>query len=108
MNEQIIFLCFLIPGAGVTIFLPFWKGKKEVAYKKDERWQLIQNKANNIVNLLTSTVFIIALFIGEMISLNSDISITFTLNRLCTYGVCYLGLRNAIELAVLKYFDNKI
>ncbi|WP_419724789.1 hypothetical protein [Terrisporobacter petrolearius] len=108
MNEQIIFLCFLIPGAGITIFLPSWKRKKEVAYKNDERWQLIQNKANNTVNMLTSTVFILALFIGQMISLNSNINITFTLNRICTYGVCYLGIRYGIELAALKYFDNKL
>lgn len=108
MNEQIIFLCFLIPGAGITIFLPFWKAKKEIAYKKDERWQLIQNKANNTVNQLSSTIFMLFFFIGGMISLNSDISITFTLNRLCTYGACYLGLRNAIELTTLKYFDNKM
>lgn len=108
MNEQIIFLLFLIPGAVITIFLPCWKAKKEIAYKKDERWQLIQIKANSAVNQLNSIILIVFLFIGEMISLNSDISITLTLNRLCTYGVCYLGLRNAIELSALKYFDNKI
>ncbi len=108
MNEQIIFLLFLIPGAGITIFLPFWKSKKEIVYKKDERWQLIQNKANNAVNQLNSIILILFLFIGGMISINFDIEITFTLNRLCTYGVCYLGLRNAIELFALKYFDDKI
>lgn len=108
MNEQIIFLCFLIPGAGITIFLPFWRRKKEVTYKNDERWQLIQNKANSTVNMLTSTVFLLALVIGQMITLNSNINITFTLNRLCTYGVCYLGIRYALELASLKYFDNRI
>ena len=108
MNEQIIFLLFLIPGAGITIFLPFWKAKKETAYKKDERWQLVQNKANGAVNCLNDTLLILFLVIGQMISFNSDIEITFTLNRLCTYAACFLGLRNAIELLALRYYDNRI
>ncbi|CEQ16429.1 hypothetical protein [Paraclostridium sordellii] len=108
MNEQIILLLFVIPSAGITILLPFWKSKKEIDYKKDERWQLIQNKANNTANYLNYILLILFIFIGQTISINSDINITFTLNRLCTYGVCFIGLRNAIELFALKYFDNKI
>lgn len=34
MNEQIIFLLFLIPGVGITIFLPIWKKKKKLIIKK--------------------------------------------------------------------------
>lgn len=98
----------MIPSAGITILLPFWKSKKEIDYKKDERWQLIQNKANNTANYLNYILLILFIFIGQTISINSDINITFTLNRLCTYGVCFIGLRNAIELFALKYFDNKI
>ena len=108
MNEQIIFLLFLIPSAGITIFLPFWKAKKETAYKKDERWQLVQNKANNVVNYLNYILLILFLVIGQIITINFDIEITFTLNRLCTYAVCFLGLRNVIELLALRYFDNRI
>lgn len=107
MNEQIILLLFLIPSAGITIFLPVWKSKKEIDYKKDERWQLIQNKANNAINQL-NYILIVFLFIGQIISLNPDINITFTLNRLITYGIYFLGLRNAVELFALKYFDNQI
>lgn len=108
MNEQIIFLLFLIPGTGITIFLPFWKSKKETAYKKDERWQLVQNKANNILNYLNYILLVLFLVIGQIITINFDIEITFTLNRLCTYATCFLGLRNAIELFALKYYDNRI
>ena len=39
MNEQITILFFLIVGMGITLFLYLWKAKKEVDYKKDERWQ---------------------------------------------------------------------
>lgn len=108
MNEQIILLLFVIPSAGITIFLPFWKSKKEITYKKDERWQLIQNKANNAANYLNYILLILFIFIGQTISNNSDIEITITLNRLCTYGVCFLGLRNAVELFALRYFDNQM
>ncbi|CEQ10425.1 MAG: hypothetical protein ACLUG9_05050 [Paraclostridium sordellii] len=108
MNEQIILLLFVIPSSGITILLPFWKSKKEIDYKKDERLQLIQNKANNTANYLNYILLILFIFIGQTISINSDINITFTLNRLCTYGVCFIVLRNAIELFALKYFENKI
>ena len=108
MNEQIIFLLFLIPGAVITIFLPFWKSKKEIAYKKDERWQLVQNKANDVVNYLSYILLVLFLVIGQIITINFDIEITFTLNRLCTYAVCLLGLRNVIELLALRYYDNRI
>ena len=50
MNEQIIILFFLIAGISITLFLYLWKAKKEVEYKKDERWQFIQNKANHTAN----------------------------------------------------------
>lgn len=108
MNEQHIFLLFLIPGAAITIFLPFWKSKKEIAYKKDERWQLIQNKANDAVNYLSYILLVLFLVIGQIITINFDMEITFTLNRLCTYAVCFLGLRNAVELFALRYYDNRI
>ena len=108
MNEQHIFLLFLIPGAVITIYLPFWKAKKEVAYKKDERWQLIQNKANDVVNYLNYILLVLLIFVGQIITINYDIEITFTLNRLCTYGVCFIELRNMVELFALRYFDNRI
>ena len=107
MNEQIIFLLFLIPGAVITIFLPFGS-QKEIAYKKDERWQLVQTKTNNILNILNYILLVLFLVIGQIITINFDIEITFTLNRLCTYATCFLGLRNAIELFALKYYDNRI
>ncbi|MGO5092644.1 hypothetical protein [Clostridium sp. LCP25S3_F10] len=104
MNEQTIILFFLIVGTGITLFLYIWKAKKEIEYKKDERWQLIQNKANNAVNYL-SYILIVFLALGEAVLLFYDIQITFTLNRVLTYGVLLIGLRNVIELFALRYFD---
>ena len=107
MNEQITILFFLIVGMGITLFLYLWKAKKEVDYKKDERWQLIQNKANNVANYL-NYILIVFLAIGETILTFSDIQITLTLNRVLIYGILFIGLRNAIELFALRHFDKQI
>lgn len=107
MNEQIIILLFMIFSMGVTIFLYVWKAKKEIDYKKDERWQLIQNKSNNTANYL-NYVLIVLLAIGETILIFYDINITLTLNRVLTYGLCFIGLRNAIELFALLHFDKQL
>ncbi len=107
MNEQTIILCFLFVATGITLFLYVWKAKKQVEYENDERWQLIQNKANEATNYL-NYILILLLAAGEMISLFSDIQITFTLNRILTYGILFIGFHNMIELFGLSYFDKKI
>ncbi len=107
MNEQIIILLFLIISTGITLFLYLWKGKKEIDYKKDERWQLIQNKANNTANY-SNYILIVFLAVGEAILTFSDIQITLTLSHVLIYGLFFIGLRNGIELFALRYFDNQL
>lgn len=107
MNEQSILLFFIILSIGITIFLSVWKSKKETDYKNDERWQLIKNKANEASNQ-SHYIAIGLLGIVQTISINHDINITITLNRLMTYGIYFIGLRNLIELFALKYYDNQI
>lgn len=107
MNEQIIFLFFLILGLGITFFLYLWKAKKEIDYKKDERWHLIQNKANNIVNYL-NYILILLLAVVQVLLIFSNIQITFTLNRILTYCLLLFSLRNAIEFFALRYLDKQI
>ncbi|GAA0764939.1 hypothetical protein GCM10008908_00780 [Clostridium subterminale] len=107
MNEQIIISFFMIIGTGITLFLYLWKVKKEIDYKKDERWQLIQNKANNTANY-SNYILIVFLAVGEAILTFSDIQITLTLNRVLIYGVLFIGLRNGIELFALRYFDDQL
>ncbi|WP_055667173.1 hypothetical protein [Desnuesiella massiliensis] len=107
MNEQTIILFFLIVGTSITLFLYLWKAKKHIDYKKDERWQFIQNKANNAANYL-NYILIVFLAVGELVLLFSDIQITLTLNRVLIYGVLFIGLRNAIELFALRYFDKRM
>lgn len=107
MNEQVIILFFLILGCGITIFLYAWKSNKGSEYKGDERWQFIQNKANNYANYLNN-ILVVVLAIGEALIVFYDINITITLNRLLIYGILFISLRNTIELFSLKYFNNQI
>jgi len=107
MNEQTIILFFLIVATGITLFLYLWKAKKVVEYKNDERWQLLQNKANNAANY-SNSILIVLLAIGTTLSLFSDIQITFTFNRVLIYGIFFIGLRNVIELFALRYFDKQL
>lgn len=107
MNEQTIILFFLIFVTCITLFLYFWKAKKEIEYKKDERWQMIQNKANNASNY-SNHILIVLIAVGNMVSLFSDIQITFTLNRVLIYATLFIGFHNAIELLALKYFDKRL
>lgn len=107
MNEQKIILFFMILSMGITIFLSNWKTKKEVEYKKDERWQLIKNKANDAANQ-SNYILVLVLAIGQIISINCAMEITITITRLFIYGMYFVGLRNAIELFALRYYDNQI
>ena len=50
MSEQTILLIFLVMALAVTLWLYILKANKQVNYKGDERWELIQLKANNAAN----------------------------------------------------------
>ena len=41
MNEQTIILIFLVMALGITLWLYILKAIKQVNYKGDERWKLI-------------------------------------------------------------------
>ena len=107
MAEQAIILVFLILAVGATIWLYFLKAKKEIVYKRDERWQTIQLKANQTANIV-NWILIVLVFIGTLIPLFSDTEIVFTLQRVIIFGVFFIGLRNLIELVAIKYFDKQL
>ncbi len=107
MTEQMIILVSIIITLAFTLCLYIWKAKKEVEYKKDERWLLIQNKANNAANYL-NYLLIILLVIGQAIILFLDTKLTLTFDRVLTIGIIFIGCRNAIELIAIKYFDKKL
>lgn len=107
MNEQQLILIFLIIGVAVTLFLYIWKAKKEIEYKKDERWQAIQYKASNIANF-SNYILILVVAVLDIFVIYSDIQITLSWNRFLTIITLFIGLRNALELAAIFYFDRKM
>ncbi len=104
MKEQTILLILLIAALVVTLWLYFLKAKKQIQYKGDERWNMIQLKANNTANI--SNWVLIILFI--VLPLVMDGETTFTLQRVITFGLIYIGIRNLIELTATVYFDRKL
>lgn len=104
MNEQIILLIFLIAALAATLGLYFLKAKKQMQYKGDERWKLIQLKANNAANI--SNVCLLVFLI--IVPLFLDSQTTFTLQRVITFALVYIGVRNLIELIATLYFDKQL
>lgn len=107
MNEQRVILSFLLIVVVATMWLYFLKAKKQVVYKGDERWQLIQLKANQVANI-ANWILVILIAIGTTITLVSDKEIVFTLTRVTILGTLYIGMRNLLELVAIKYFDRQL
>ena len=94
MNEQIIILVFLIIALGITLWLYISKAKKQVKYRGDERWQLIQLKASNAANLAHSILIVLIAVLPLFINMQT----TVTLQRVSIFALLYIGIRNLIEL----------
>ncbi|AEB77472.1 hypothetical protein [Clostridium botulinum] len=107
MNEQTILLFLLIFCTVTTLFLYIWKANRHVYYRNDERWSFIQNKANNVANY-SNQILIVFVAVVDIILLFFHIEKTFTLNRILTYAIIFIGLRNTLELFALKYLDKRI
>lgn len=105
MNEQAILLIFLVAALCITLGLYLWKAKKQIQYKGDERWKMIQLKANNAANLS----YLVLLFLAIVLPLVMDAQTTLlTLQRVIIFVLIYLGIRNFIELVAAIYFDNHL
>ncbi len=107
MIEQTIILAFLILALGATLWLYFFKAKKQVVYKGDERWQMLQLKVNQAASI-SNYILLILVFLGTVIPMFTDTEIVFSLQRVTIYVEMYIGIRNLIELVAIKYLDKKI
>ena len=107
MLEQVFLLIFLLLAIAVTLFLYIWKAKKEVAYKRDERWQTIQNLANRTANSV-NVLLLVGLAAADIVIMLSQAQITLSWNRFTTCCLLFIGLRNALELAALLYYDRRM
>ncbi|QOV19599.1 hypothetical protein INP51_01035 [Blautia liquoris] len=104
MSEQTIFLIFILLGTGTTLCLYILKAVKQVKYKGDERWWLIQLKATNAADIMNLVLILLLLLVPLFI----DRQTTFTLQRIITFGLIYIGVRNLIELVAMLYFDKQL
>ena len=83
MNEQIIILTFLIIAVGATLLLYISKAVKQVKYKGDERWQLIQLRANTVANIVNGGLIILLAILPLFINSQT----TFTFQRVSIFGL---------------------
>ena len=107
MNDQMFFLILLVLTVIVTMWLYLLKAKKQIIYKGDERWQVIQLKANQIANI-ADWILVVFIFGGTIYQFFYNTEITFTLTRVTIFGMYFIGMRNLIELAAIKYLDKRL
>lgn len=107
MNDQIIILISLVLTVIATIWLYLLKAKKQIIYKGDNHWQTIQLKANQTANIANG-VLIIFIFVGTIYPFFYSKKITFTLMKVTVFGMLFIGMRNLIELAAIKYLDKRL
>ena len=100
MNEQTIILIFLVMALVITLWLYILKAIKQVNYKGDERWKLIQLKANIAHSILIVLIAVLPLFIS--------MQTTITLQRVSIFALLYIGIRNLIELVATIYLDKQL
>ena len=104
MTEQHILLILLFCALAATLGLYILKAAKQTAYKGDERWQLIQLKADAAAN--ATNWLLIFLLLG--ISIFADGQSTLTLNRIGTLYMIFFGFRNLVELGAVLFFDRQL
>lgn len=104
MIQQIIILILLVSALSLTLCLYMLEAKKQVEYKEDERWQLIEYKANKYSDIANS-ILMILVFVVTTIGLFVPFKVTFTLTRVSIYVLIFMGFRNAIKFFALLILD---
>ncbi|AIQ15926.1 hypothetical protein H70357_03860 [Paenibacillus sp. FSL H7-0357] len=104
MIYQFVMLVVLVVLGICTIALPCFQAVKVKEYRNDERWQLVQNKANHVAMHYYSALGF-AICIGIIITTIFDIQFSIGLDRVLQYSLIAIFLRNAIELFSLRHFD---
>lgn len=104
MNEQLILFFFIVIAGIATTWLYVFKARKQIEYRGDERWQLIQLKANNTANLAHSILIVLIVALPFFICMQT----TVTLQRVSIFALIYIGIRNLIELVATIYFDKRL
>jgi hypothetical protein len=104
MSYQFVVLAVVVVLGICAISLRCFKAIQITKYKNDERWQLVQNKANHVAMHYNSTLaFIIC--IGFVITIFVDSQFTMPLRSVLQYSLLAVLLRDTIELLALRHFD---
>ena len=64
----------------------------------------MQLNANNTANISNAVLIVLLVVLPLFI----DSQTTFTLQRVVTFALIYIGIRNLIELAATIYFDKRL
>ncbi|ASA25819.1 DUF2178 domain-containing protein [Paenibacillus donghaensis] len=107
MFYQFAMLVVLVALGICTIALPCFQAVKVKEYRNDERWQLVQNKANHVAMYYYSALGF-TICIGFSITVIFDIQFSIGLDRVLQYSLCAILLRNGIELFALRHFDRAL
>lgn len=104
MNEQSVLLILIAAAMAATLGMYILKAKKQIQYKGDERWQLIQLKAKNIADSSNS----ILLLIIVVLPFFADLQTTLSFQRLTTFALIFIGIRNLLESGATIYYDKRL
>ncbi|RUT45535.1 hypothetical protein EJP82_14685 [Paenibacillus anaericanus] len=85
----------------------FYKASKSLKYKNDERWQLIQNKANQAIYWYQGLITIVFSIILA-VDLFNPFQISLSVSNAILSAFMLLFLQHGIELISLIYFDKKL
>ena len=84
-----------------------YKRKKECEYKKDERWSLVQDKADKIISKYYEWLIAIVA-IGTVALVFVDLEVYLSLDRVFSILFIMLTSRYIVELFALRFYDSKI
>lgn len=104
MNEQTIFLIFLVTALAATLGLSILKAINQIKYKGDERWNMIQLKAANFAGITLWLLIVLIVLLPMFI----DTQTTFTFQRISIFVLLYVGVHNLFELTAIYYFDKQL
>ncbi|AJS60518.1 hypothetical protein [Paenibacillus sp. IHBB 10380] len=104
--KTVMLVGFIVLGIGLFGNV-FYKAIKSAKYKNDERWQLIQNKANQVIIWYQGLITIVFGIILVVDILN-PFQISLSVSNAVLYAFILLFLQYTIELIFLMYFDKSL
>ncbi|MEO3947181.1 hypothetical protein [Gorillibacterium sp. CAU 1737] len=106
ISKTVLLVVMLVLGVGLFSNV-FYKAIKSVKYKNDERWQLVQNKANKAIYWYQGLITIVLAVVLVVDTLN-PIQISLSVSNVALSAFMLLFLQHGIEFVFLMYFDKSL